>query len=255
MKTILIIVFSLFVLGSCVTQQGLVVAVAQERDLRGVTEPLSTTRSTKSGTAGGVLDRNNSSPSLTGERHPQYRLCKSDVVIISFGFAPEFDQTVTVQPDGFIALRDLQDIYAEGSTVSDLREAISAAYAPILHDPEVTISLKDFDKPSFIASGQVAHPGKFELRSDTTVTEAVAIAGGFTEQAKHSQVVLFRRVSDQMVESRVLDIKFLLQSRNLNEDVYLKPGDLIFVPQNRISKIRKYLPVSNLSAYMSPSQF
>jgi polysaccharide export outer membrane protein len=124
-----------------------------------------------------------------------------------------------------------------------------------LHDPEVTISLKDFDKPSFIASGQVAHPGKFELRSDTTVTEAVAIAGGFTEQAKHSQVVLFRRVSDQMVESRVLDIKFLLQSRNLNEDVYLKPGDLIFVPQNRISKIRKYLPVSNLSAYMSPSQF
>jgi hypothetical protein len=105
MKAILIIVFSLFVLGSCVTQQGLVVAVAQERDLRGVTEPLSTTRSTKSGTAGGVLDRNNSSPSLTGERHPQYRLCKSDVVIISFSFAPEFDQTVTVQPDGFIDLR------------------------------------------------------------------------------------------------------------------------------------------------------
>jgi polysaccharide export outer membrane protein len=240
---------------TCLMQQGLVVAVAQEQGLRGAIKPPGTMESTKAGTADGVLDRNNSSPSLTGERRPQYRLCKSDVIAVSFTFAPEFDQLATIQPDGFISLKGLQDIYAEGFTVPKLRELVRDAYAPILHDPEVTISLKDFDKPSFIASGQVAHPGKFELRSDTTVIEAIAIAGGFTEQSKHSQVVLFRRVSDQLVESRVLDIKRLLQSRNLNEDVHLMPGDLIFVPQNRISKIRRYLPVSNLSAYMSPSQF
>ncbi|HZR57160.1 MAG TPA: polysaccharide biosynthesis/export family protein [Terriglobales bacterium] len=245
----------LFIFIACMMQQSVFTAVAQEQGLRGAIKPLDTADSTKSGTAGSVLDRNNSSPPLTGERHPQYRLCKNDVIAVTFTFAPEFDQTVTIQPDGFIELTGLPDIHVEGVTVAELRQAIRQAYTPILHDPEITITLKDYDRPSFIASGQVMHPGKFELRSDITVTEAVAIAGGFTEQAKHSQVVLFRRISAQIVEAHVLDIKFLLQSRNLNEDMHMQVGDLIFVPQNRISKIRKYLPMSNLSAYVSPSQF
>ena len=79
-----------------------------------------------------------------------------------------------------------------------------------MHDPEVSVILKDFDKPFFLAGGQVNRPGKYQLRADTTVTEAVAIAGGFNDQARHSQVVLFRRVSGDLVESRVLDVKHML---------------------------------------------
>ena len=75
----------------------------------------------------------------------------------------------------------------------------SPVYGAFLHDPEVSIILKDFEKPFFLAGGQVARPGKYELRSPTTVAEAVAIAGGFTEQAKHSQVVLFRKLLDGVV--------------------------------------------------------
>jgi polysaccharide export outer membrane protein len=124
-----------------------------------------------------------------------------------------------------------------------------------MHDPEVNVVLKDFETPFFLAGGQVSHPGKYELRADTTVSEAVAIAGGFNEQAKHSQVVLFRRVSDDLVESHVLNLKHMLDTKNLAEDLHLKPGDLIFVPQNSISKIRRYLPTSSLSMYSSPTQF
>jgi protein involved in polysaccharide export with SLBB domain len=47
----------------------------------------------------------------------------------------------------------------------------------------------------------------------------------------------------------------MLASRNLEEDFELQPGDLLFVPQNRISKIRKYLPVSSLSTFFTPAQF
>ena len=46
---------------------------------------------------------NNGSPALTGARHPLYRLRKSDIVEIKFTFSPEFDQTATVLPDGFVA--------------------------------------------------------------------------------------------------------------------------------------------------------
>jgi polysaccharide biosynthesis/export protein len=205
---------------------------------------------TKPGEADGAR-----SPALTGERRPLYRLCKSDVVEIGFTFSPELNQTLSVQPDGFITLRGAPQLYAEGLNVLELRDAIRQAYTGVLHDPEVTIVLREFDKPSFIAAGDVVRPGKYELRADTTLTEAIAIAGGFTPRAKHSQVVLFHHVSDDLVESRVVDVKGLLKSRALGEDVQLRPGDLLFVPQNLMSKIKQYMPASGLSLYLNPTQF
>jgi len=232
-------------------QSMLGVAVAQENRLGGGAgdEPGTTTTKTL-GAAGGVL-----SLGLTGERRPLYQIAKSDVLEVNFTFAPEFDQTVTVQPDGFVVLKGVGSVYADGLTSPELSDSIRRACAFMLKDPEVTVRLKDFDHPFFIASGEVVHPGKYELRSDTTVAEAVAIAGGFTAQAKHSQVVLFRRVSRETVETRVLNEKDLLRNRNLGEDPHLRPGDFVFVPQNTISKLRKYMPLPNLGMYLNPAQF
>jgi polysaccharide biosynthesis/export protein len=241
---------TVLVFACCLMQQGLVVAAAQEKLSGTAGERTVQAETTQSGAADGVV-----SPALTGERRPLYRLRKSDIVEVDFAYSPEFNQTVAVQPDGFVALREVPQVYAEGKTGPELEETIRRAYANILHDPEVTIVLKDFDKPYFIAAGEVGRPGKYELRSDTTVTEAVAIAGGFTGKAKHSQVLLFRRVSDDLVESHILNLKTMLRSRTLGEDVHLRPGDLLFVPQNLISKIRQYMPASSLSLYGSPTQF
>ena len=107
----------------------------------------------------------------------RYRVRKSDVIDVKFKFSPEFDQTLTVQPDGFVTLDEVGDLKVEDKTLPELRGAIRLAYRGILHDPVITVSLKDFDKPFFIAAGQVGHPGKYELRSDTTLVEALAIAG------------------------------------------------------------------------------
>jgi polysaccharide export outer membrane protein len=192
---------------------------------------------------------------LTGARHPLYRLRKSDVVEVHFVFSPEFDQTLTVLPDGFVNLRMAGDIFAEGLTILEFREAVHQAYLAILRDPDVSVTLNNFEHPFFVAGGQVGHPGKYELRSPTSVAEAVAIAGGFTEQAKHSEVVLFRKINDGVVETHVLNLKAMLAARNLEEDLELRPGDMLFVPQNRISKIRKFLPVASLSTFFTPAQF
>lgn len=205
---------------------------------------------TQSGKAGGLGD-----PSFGGERHPLYRLSKSDVIDANFTFSPDFNQSLTVQPDGFVALRGAGAILAEGLTLPQLQQALEEAYRSFLHEPEITLTLKDFNKPFFLASGEVGRPGKYELRGDLTVNEAIAIAGGFTQQARHSQVVLFRRVSADVAETHVLDLKKMLDSRNLSEDLYLRPGDFIFVPQNRISKIRKFVPTNSMSWYMNPLQF
>jgi protein involved in polysaccharide export with SLBB domain len=189
------------------------------------------------------------------QRDQRYRLRKSDVIDVKFTFSPELNQTITVQPDGYIALDGADAIHVENKTLAELTESIRRAYSGILHEPVITVSLKDFDKPFFLAAGQVGKPGKYELRSDTTLTEAVAIAGGFTDASKHSQVVLFRRVSNDMVEAKVFNAKQMLGSRNLQEDPHLVPGDMLYVPQNTISKVRRYLPTSSMGAYVTPNPF
>jgi polysaccharide biosynthesis/export protein len=194
-------------------------------------------------------------PALGGERHPLYRLTKSDTLEINFTFSPEFNQSLTIQPDGYVALRGAGLVLAEGLTIAELQQAIANAYRGFLHDPEVSVNLKDFEKPYFLASGEVSRPGKYELRGDLTVTEAVAIAGGFTQQALHSQVVLFRRVSLDVAEAHLIDAKRMLNARNLREDWHLRPGDFIYVPQSRISKIRKFVPASSMNWYLNPLQF
>ncbi|HTS38525.1 MAG TPA: polysaccharide biosynthesis/export family protein [Candidatus Solibacter sp.] len=192
---------------------------------------------------------------LGGERHPLYRLRSSDVLEISFTVAPEFNQTLTVQPDGYVMLKDAGMVQVEGLNLAQFTAAIDKAYQGYLHDPQVAVVLKDFERPYFIVGGEVGHPGKYELRSDTTVAEAVQIAGGLTQQAKHSQVVLFRRVNDDLVETRLLNLKKMLRTPSLKEDAHLRPGDLVFVPQNEISKIARFLTRPSVSMYMNSTQF
>jgi polysaccharide biosynthesis/export protein len=193
--------------------------------------------------------------SLLGGCHPLYRLRFSDVVEVTFTVAPEFNQTLTVQPDGYVTLKDAGTVLAQGLTVPQFAEAVRRAYMGYLHNPEVAVALKDFERPYFVVGGEVGRPGKYELRSDTTVAEAVQIAGGFTPQAKHSQVVLFRRVNDDLVQTRLLNLKKMLKQSTLKEDAHLRPGDLIFVPQNSISKISRFMSKPGVSMYMSSSQF
>jgi polysaccharide export outer membrane protein len=171
---------------------------------------------------------------------------------ISFEFTPEFNQTVTVHPDGYITLRGVGDIHVAGLTIPELTEAIRTAYGKILKDPTIAVVLKDFNKPYFTAGGQVQRPGKYELRADTTVLEAIAIAGGFNDSAKHSQVLLFRRVSHDWMEAKVLDAKKMLKDKSLREDLHLEAGDMVFVPQSSISKIRRFVPVPGIGLGLSP---
>lgn len=190
--------------------------------------------------------------SLSGHRRNwRYKINPSDTLELTFSLTPEFNQTVTVQPDGYITLRDVGDLQVAGKTLAEFRDAVKQAYSKILHDPVISVDPKDFEKPYFIVGGQVGKPGKFDLRSDVTVTQAIAIAGGFTDMSKHSQVLLFRRVSDQWTEAKIINVKKMFASRDLQEDPDLRPGDMLYVPKNAISKIKPFLPTSSVGAFAS----
>ncbi|HUC28988.1 MAG TPA: polysaccharide biosynthesis/export family protein [Candidatus Acidoferrum sp.] len=192
---------------------------------------------------------NDAAPESFRDRYPRYKLRPGDAFDISFELSPEFNQSVSVQPDGFITLRSVGDVHVAGQTVPELTTTLRTAYAPILHDPLVSITLKDFEKPYFIADGQVGRPGKYDLRGDTTLTEAVAMAGGFLDSSKHSQVLLFRRVNDQWVSAKVIDVKKMQSEKNLTEDPLLHSGDMVFVPKNRLSKLKPLFPSASMGTF------
>jgi polysaccharide biosynthesis/export protein len=185
-------------------------------------------------------------------RDDRYRLRESDVFDISFELSPEYNQAgVTVQPDGYVTLRGIGDVKVLGQTEPELVQTLQQAYGKILHDPMISVVLRDFQKPFFVADGQLGRPGKYELRGDVTLTEAIAMAGGFLESAKHSQVVLYRRVNAQWTEAKLYNLKEMESKHDLSEDPLLHPGDMLFVPKNKFSKIRTFLPTSGVgvSAY------
>jgi hypothetical protein len=99
-------------------------------------------------------------PILGGERHPLYRLRASDVVEVTFTVAPEFDQTLTVQPDGYLTLKDAGLVYAQGLSLPEFSDTVQRAYRGYLHDPQAAVALKEFDHPYFIVGGEVGKPGK-----------------------------------------------------------------------------------------------
>jgi polysaccharide export outer membrane protein len=178
------------------------------------------------------------------QRNPRYTVGLDDVLAITFPLSSEFDQpSVKVQPDGYINLQGTKSIYVRGMTVPQIVEALKTAYSGILHDPIINVDLVDFQAPFFLVSGQVSKPGQFDLRHDTTVSEAIAIAGGFLPTAK-TQVFLYHRVSTSWVEVKQLSLSDILHGKNANEDAQLSSGDMIFVPEKFIANFRKYVPYS-----------
>lgn len=175
------------------------------------------------------------------QRNPRYRVQHDDVLIVTFALSPELNQTVTIQPDGYITLLNLGSIYVQGMTVPEVVATLKQTYSKTLRDPIIDVDLKDFQKPYFVALGQVGKPGQYDLRYDMTVTEAVAIAGGFNPGAR-TQVFLYHKQGDQWVEAKELNIKQILQGKNVGEDPRMGPGDMIFVPEKFITKFRKYIP-------------
>lgn len=188
-------------------------------------------------------------PGQFSSRTPRYRLQSSDVIEIQFKFTPEFTQTVTVQPDGFVPLQIAGEIKLQDLTLEEARAAIAAQYAGILHEPAITLTLKEFNKPFIIVGGEVSKPGKMDLRGPTTLTDAVTMAGGFTPNAKQDQVMLFRRVNPETVEVKRINVKDILGRGHLSEDIRLLPGDAIYASKSNMAKFDRFMSVSRLGFF------
>ena len=191
-------------------------------------------------------------PRLTTATEERYRVQPGDVLELQYRYSPEFNQTVTVQPDGYVSLQIGGDVKVAGLTITQARQVILRASAERLQDPEATSILKEFQKPYFVVAGEVAQPGRIEMRERVTALQAVMLAGGFKETAKSSQVIIFRRINSDIAEVKVLNFKSIRRTSDLENDLTLVPGDMIFVPRDKLSKIERFMRIASVAAFMAP---
>jgi polysaccharide biosynthesis/export protein len=192
-------------------------------------------------------------PAGFAERDSRYRLQPLDSLELHYRYTPEFDQTVTVQPDGFVTLQIVGDLKVEGLTLDEAKAAIFDRASRRLQGPEITLVLKDFERPYFVVGGEVKNPGRFELRGQVTAAEAIATAGGFNSlSALHSQVILYRRVGQDLAKTELLNLKAAMSQTSAEPLAVLRSGDFLFVPQNRISKIERIVKWGSWGVWVNP---
>jgi polysaccharide export outer membrane protein len=194
-------------------------------------------------------DAHSKPPAGFAERDPRYRIQANDVLDIQFRYTPEFNFTATVQPDGFIASQIAGSVRVGGLTVDEACAAIAKPASARLKDPEVNIILKDFVKPHFVVAGEVNHPGTFDLHGEVSLVQAIAISGGFKDSARRTQVILFRKANPEYAEVKVYDLRKIMSPGQIREDAVVKPGDMLVVPRNHISRMEPYLRLTSLGMW------
>lgn len=170
-----------------------------------------------------------SKPRPAAETALDYRIGPEDLLQISVWNNEPLSRAVTVRPDGKISLPLVNDVPAAGLTPLELREQIAGRlveYVPAAEVSVIVVEVKSF-KVSVI--GDVHRPGRFEIKSWCTVADVLAMAGGLTEYADKSRIVVLR--DDGRVVRRIpFDYGRLASGDGERINFRVQPNDIVLVP-------------------------
>ncbi|WP_251106482.1 polysaccharide biosynthesis/export family protein [Alloacidobacterium dinghuense] len=186
-------------------------------------------------------------------KRPRYTLHVGDVVDLSYRLTPEYNQSVTIQPDGYASLNVAGDVHLEGLTLDEAHDLIIKKDSERLNDPELNLILSSFQRPYVIVGGEVLQPGRIDLRENMTAMQAVMMAGGFKLSAKDTKIVVFRHINADMGEVRELNLHNINKTAKLEQDMVLQPGDMLLVPANKMEHFARYMHAFSFSSSFAPS--
>src|SRR3954454_338801 len=159
-----------------------------------------------------------------------YAIGLGDVLEISVWKNPELSATVPVRPDGRISVPLLGDVQAAGLTPLALKAALTDGYKEYVTAPGVSVVVKEIHSRKIYVTGEVAHPGTFDLEPRTKLMQALALAGGLTPYAK-GRVVVLRDGRDGRQEKRyAIDLNGIVKGKRPEDNLLLQPGDTLIVP-------------------------
>jgi polysaccharide export outer membrane protein len=154
-----------------------------------------------------------------------YVIGQADEIEVQVWQEPDLSRSAVVRADGMVSLPLVNDIKAEGATVKQLRDLLTAKFKEVVSDPVVSVMISRPMSATFYITGKVARPGEYPLFKETTILQALAVAGGFTEWAKTGKLAIIRKGGEKISA----DYDAII-SGNASKNITLKRGDTIVVP-------------------------
>ncbi len=186
---------------------------------------------------------------------PDYYNCRSyvlgpdDVLSIYVYDNPDFNQeNVRIQPDGNIVLTPMGTINISGLKMDEFERLLTDNFKYYLNDPKLTIKLEE-KRPFFVyITGGVQNPGSYELvtnaqanqstmsdrpevqidRKTPMLSNVLVASGGITHDADLENIVITNKYTKETIN---VNLMTLLNDGDSDQDVYLMPGDNIYVPR------------------------
>jgi protein involved in polysaccharide export with SLBB domain len=170
-----------------------------------------------------------------------YRIGRGDVLDIKFRHYPELNEEVTVRPDGRISVQVAHDVMAAGKTPAELTTALVESGKKQLSNPDITVIVRSFSSQRAYVTGEVYRPGVVALDGNVSVLQAVAAVGGFLETARLEGIVLIRRSAEGAPLAAILDLESVVDGADLEQDIALRPYDVVFVPRTPIANLNLWV--------------
>ncbi|HET6897934.1 MAG TPA: polysaccharide biosynthesis/export family protein [Vicinamibacteria bacterium] len=173
---------------------------------------------------------------------PDYVIGPGDILQIFVWKEPDVSREVRVRTDGKVTIPLVGDVAAAGATTQALGEGLAQKLKQYLNAPKVTVSLLASSSLRFFVVGEVNKPGEFLFGGRVTVLEALALAGGFKEEAKRDKIVIIRRdpngqggaaaAATRRPGDTIIRVNYknLATGRDLRGNALLQPGDTVVVP-------------------------
>ncbi len=158
---------------------------------------------------------------------PEYVVKAGDTLNISVLDKEDLSGQSIVSPDGKIRLLLVGEVEVVGKTLNQIQDEATARYVKFLRNPvvEVSLAIPNFEVYVF---GEIG-PQVIALRQNITLLELLIRAGGIRPQGDPTNVFLVRRIPGKEIRYR-FNLDTYLSGEDINQNIYLQPGDIIYVP-------------------------
>jgi polysaccharide biosynthesis/export protein len=158
---------------------------------------------------------------------PEYRLGPEDLIDVFVWKELELTATVVVRPDGRISLPLSGELEASGKTAGQLQQEITEKLRQYIAEPVVSVMVKQVNSKKISVLGEVRKPDVYRIKNRVTVLDAIAMAGGFTDLARPSRVIVLRDTSSGAQRIKI-NIKQLVAD-DTKAPFYLQSLDTVYV--------------------------
>ncbi len=158
---------------------------------------------------------------------PEYRLGPEDVIDVFVWKEPDLTTSVVIRPDGKISLPLANELEASGKTAIELQQEIAEKLRRYITEPVVNVMVKQINSLKISVLGEVRKPDVYRIKNRVTVLDAIAMAGGFTDLARPTRVIVLRNTPAGQQRIKV-DIKQVVGQES-GAMFYLQPLDTVYV--------------------------